>query len=138
MPDDAEVEALIRSFEDGSLPRSDWTHEKHLIVALWYLRRQPKDIATQLIREGIQRHNRMHGREAGYHETITLAWVAVVGGFLAARNPAQPIGELAVALLDDCGDKDFLLRYYSREVLLSHAARTSWVPPDRRPIESTR
>ena len=132
---DADIEALVRAFDDGSLPRSEWTHDSHLLVALWYLSRHPRDRATHLVREGIRRYNHLHGRDSAYHETITLAWLAVVARFLAGSDRAGPISVLAGMLLDDCGDKDHLLRYYSREALMSDEARRAWIPPDRRPIE---
>ena len=135
MRTDADIEALVRSFEDGSLPRSEWTHASHLLVALWYMSRHPRDRATRLVRDGIRRYNHLHGRDSGYHETITLAWVAVVARFLTRSDRDGPISALARTLLNDCGDKDFLLRYYSREVLMSDEARRAWIPPDRRPIE---
>ena len=34
MRTDAEIEALVRSFEDRTLPRPEWTHHAHLTVAL--------------------------------------------------------------------------------------------------------
>jgi hypothetical protein len=135
MKTDAEIEALVRSFEDGSLPCSEWTHASHLLVGLWYLSRHPRDQATTLVRDSIRRYNHLHGRDSGYHETITLAWLAVIAGFLAGCDRALPISALAATLIDGCGDKDYLLRYYSRELLMSDAARQGWVPPDLRPIE---
>ncbi len=94
----AEIEALVRSFEDGSLPRSEWTHASHLLVGLWYLSRHPRDQATILMRDGIRRYNHIHGRDAGYHETITLAWLAVIARFLAGCDRALPIAAMAAAL----------------------------------------
>ena len=46
---DTEIEAMIRCFEDGSLPRSEWTHARHLVMALWYIRRLDRDEATGLM-----------------------------------------------------------------------------------------
>lgn len=132
---DADIEALVRSFEDLSLPRSEWTHASHLFVALWYLRHHPRDRATGLMRDGLRRFNHVHGRDSGYHETITLAWLAVIAGYLAGSGPDRPIADLAGRLIDECGDKDHLLGYYSRDVLMSDKARRDWVPPDLRPIE---
>ena len=135
MENDAAIEALVRAFEDGSLPKARWTHQAHLTVALWYLRRYPRPEATERIREGIQAYNGRHGNAAGYHETITLAWVAVVARFLAEHDRGQPLSSLTAALLEACGGKDHLLVYYSDRVLMSEEARRTWVPPDRRPIE---
>jgi hypothetical protein len=131
MMTDAEIEAFIRSFENCSLPRAEWTHQRHLIVALWYLTRRQEAQATQLIREGIQRYNLSQGNPTGYHETITLAWVAVVQRFLAARDRTQPVSDLAEELLTSCGTKDYLLRYYTEHILMSDKARHHWIPPDR-------
>ena len=83
---DEEIERFIRLFEETSLPRSDWTHGKHLIVALVYLVRHRRDEATERIRHGIQRLNHHYGNLTGYHETITLAWIAVVSRFLDQRQ----------------------------------------------------
>src|SRR5262249_33671464 len=114
---------------------ADWTHREHLTVALWYLSRHPRLEATRLIREGIRRYNEGHGNTTGYHETITLAWVAVITDFLAGRRHSQPLSVPLAALLEECGDKDHLLQFYSREVLMSEGARRGWIPPDLRPIE---
>ncbi len=128
---DGEIEAMIRCFEDGSLPRSQWTHTRHLVMALWYLRRHGREIATRMIREGIQCYNERHRNPIGYHETITLAWIAVINGFLGQRDSNLPVSSLAAGLLKECGDRDYLLRFYSRERLFSDEARVRWLPPDR-------
>ena len=133
---DAAITALVRAFEDCSLPKADWTHSAHLTVALTYLRRFGREEATRRMRSGLQRYNGCVGTTGlGYHETITLAWVAVVADFLLRHDCRQPLAELARDLVAACGDKHFLRRYYSDGVLLSEAARRDWVPPDRRPFD---
>ncbi len=84
---DSDIESFIRAFEDGSLPKSEWTHSNHLVMALWYLTRHDRDEAIRLIRTGIQRYNERKRNFTGYHETITLAWVAVIERFLGAHRP---------------------------------------------------
>jgi hypothetical protein len=124
------IESFIRAFEDGSLSKSEWTHSRHLVMALWYLRHHNRDEATSLIQDGIQRFNERQGNLTGYHETITLAWVAVIEQFLSVRNIDEPVSVLAGELLRQCGDKNYLLRFYSRERLFSDQARHRWVAPD--------
>jgi hypothetical protein len=131
---DARIEDFIRAFEDCSLPRSAWTHRQHLIMALYYLRRYPRDQATLRIRDGIRRYNESHGNTTGYHETITLAWVEVISRFLAGSDRSRPVSSLARSLLDSCGHKDYLLKFYSKDALLSEEARRRLVPPDLGPI----
>ena len=127
---DAYIESFIRAFEARSLSRSEWTHFRHLVMALWYMRRHSRDEATRLIRDGIQRYNECQGNFTGFHETITLAWVKLIGRFLAASDVNQPISVLAGELLEQYGHKDYLLRFYTRERLFSDHARAGWVPPD--------
>ena len=129
-----DIDALVGAFRDGTLPRAEWTHREHLLVALWFLRRFPRGEATALLRQAIQRYNAHNGNTAGYHETITRAWVAVVARFLAGRDPGEPLADAAQALVAECGDKNYLLRYYSSAVLFSDAARHAWVPPDVQPL----
>jgi hypothetical protein len=136
MTTDAEIETLVRAFEDCTLPRAGWTHQKHLTVALWYLRHYARDQATERIREGIRRFNLSHGNTTGYHETITLAWVAVIDRFLARNDHGQPLSLLVRGLLEQCGDKGYLRWFYTEDVLMSDEARRSWVPPDLCPLES--
>jgi hypothetical protein len=135
MKTDAQIEALVRGFEACTLPRSEWIHRAHLTVALWYLRRHPRAEATRRIREGIKAYNASQGNPVGYHETITLAWIAVVTRFLAEHDRGQPLSGLAGRLLEACGDKDHLLVYYSEGALKSEEARRGWVAPDVRPFE---
>jgi hypothetical protein len=127
---DLYIESFIRAFENGSLSRPEWTHSRHFVMALWYLRRHNREEATGLIRAGIQRHNERQGNLTGYHETITLAWIIVIERFLAVRDLDVPLSVLAGELLAQCGNKDYLLRFYSRERLFSDEARHRWVPPD--------
>lgn len=126
-----EIEALVRAFEECTLPHAAWTHREHLTVALWYLRRHGRDEAMRRMRSGILRFNGHYGRLSGYHETITLAWMAVIADFLSGRDEGQSIADLTKDLIEVCGDKEYLLRYYSRDVLMCHAARHGWVEPDQ-------
>lgn len=133
---DAEIAELVQAFESCTLPRSEWKHAAHITVALWYLRRLPRAQATGRLRQGIQRYNAVNGNGLAYHETITLAWIAVVARFLADCDFGQSLAALTHSLVERCGDQHYLQRHYSRAVLMSEAARRAWVPPDLAPFES--
>ena len=132
---DEEIERFIGQFEETSLPRSEWTHPMHLMVALVYLVRHGRDEATERIRRGIQRLNHHYGNDTGYHETVTLAWIVVICRFLEGRRECESLSILSRELIEECGARDYLLRYYSRNVLMSSEARRTWVRPDRSPID---
>ena len=137
--DDAAVRRVGAGLLDRSLPRADWTHEAHLAVCLWLLReRRDIDLPAELPAI-IASYNESVGGEnsdtAGYHETITQAYIRLVGGFLAAHERGQSLVELVNAFLGSpLGHREALLAHYSRELLFSIDARKRWVEPDLAPI----
>ena len=62
-----------------NLTKGGWTHEAHLLVALWHLHNHAVDEATCLLRARIISYNVAVGTEnssaSGYHETMTLFWI---------------------------------------------------------------
>ena len=130
----AEVERLMREFEGCTLPRAEWTHHAHLTVALWYLMRHTEADATTLIRDGIKLYNKACGVEttptSGYHETMTLFYIRAIRRYLAMAETDCSFVSLLNGLIETCGDRNFPLEYYSRERLMSYAARIAWIEPD--------
>jgi hypothetical protein len=135
----AEVLSLLREFEACRLPRTEWTHHAHLVVALCYLIRYEEAEATRRIRLGIWSYNKACGikqtKTGGYHETITLFYIRVIGKFLSAASLDCTLAALANSLIYSCGDKNLPLEYYSRERLMSWEARTGWLEPDIKALE---
>lgn len=135
VPGGLNIEALVQAFENSTLPREDWNHRAHLTVALWYLKQHPRDEAARRIRLGIQRYNQQSGNGIAYHETMTVAWMAIVARFLRHVDRGQSLAELAEHLTRNFCNKNLLSLFYNRERLMSAEARCRWVPPDLRPIE---
>jgi hypothetical protein len=136
---DADIEALATQFAAAAIPATAWTHHAHLTVATWHVARYGSDAALDRLRAGIRRLNAAHGTidsdTRGYHETITCAFVRLLAAFLAARPPGEPLAATLAALLaDPLAARDVLLRHYSRERLLSVAARRGWIEPDLAPL----
>jgi hypothetical protein len=129
-----EVESLVRAFEACTLPRPEWTHQAHLTVALWYLAHCSGREATARIRNGIKRYNAANGvqmtKDGGYHETITLFWICAISKYLLLADAGCSFVELANGMIARFSDGRLPLEYYSRELLMSWRARTSWVAPD--------
>ena len=131
--DEAEVLGLVRSFEEATIPHDDWKHAEHLVVALYYLTRHDLDTAYGKMRSGIL-NLLEHGfkvdltREMPYHETITIFWIRTVAEFNASKNGAtllKKANEVAYKW-----DKDYPLKFYSRELLFSDEARARFVEGD--------
>jgi hypothetical protein len=135
----AQIETVVHGFQWCTLPRERWTHAAHLTVALWYHVRLPWPHAEQLIRLGIKRFNQSHGipttPTGGYHETITLFWIHMVRKYLDEVR-TQKLSALCLfnTLIERYGRPDLPFEYYSREHLMSPAARAAWVDPDQKAL----
>jgi hypothetical protein len=135
-----EIEALVGGFESRTLPLARWSHQAHLTVGIWYLMRMTAAAATPLIRDGIKRYNASQGvpnsDTRGYHETITRFYIWSIGKFLDLAGPAGSLVDLTNRLIaSEHGSKQYPFRYYSRDRLLSVAARHGWVEPDLMPLD---
>ncbi len=119
---------FLAAFEAAAIPRPEWTHEAHVRMAWLYLTRLGFADALEKVRAGIQKLNARIGSPDGYHETISVAYVAVIASRLRegenyeafrGRNP-------------DLFDRTFpaLLRHYSPERLDSAEARQAFIEPD--------
>ena len=130
---DEEVFLLVRAFEERSLAKADWTHAAHLTVGLYYCLHASFGMAKNLMRDGIYWLNDAHGtpntESSGYHETLTVFWMKTIDAFLAAGDRGKGLAALANELVADC-DARLPLKYYSRELLFSPAARAAYVAPD--------
>jgi hypothetical protein len=134
---DAEIVRIGHGLLDRSLQKSEWIHAAHFAAALWLLRSPSADALREmpgLIRaynEATGVANTDHG---GYHETITLGSLRAARAWLADR-PNRPLHEvLAELLASEYGNRDWLLKYWSKAVLFSVAARRAWVEPNLRAL----
>jgi hypothetical protein len=133
--DDAEIEHLGERFLARRLPKEEWTHEAHLATTTWLLLCRPDVDVDKELPDLIRRYNESVGGvnsdSEGYHETITRVFLHGVRLFLSEADPAEPLHELVnELLLSPMGRRDWPLRFYSRERLLSVEARCDLVPPD--------
>ncbi|HKP70774.1 MAG TPA: hypothetical protein VJV05_15910 [Pyrinomonadaceae bacterium] len=128
-----EVIDLVRSFEDATIAHDDWKHAEHLVVALYYVTKHDVEVACSKMREGIM--NLLENgfkvdlkKEMPYHETITVFWMRTVADFNASKNGSsllEKANEVAYKW-----DKDYPLKFYTRDVLFSDEARGRFVEPD--------
>jgi hypothetical protein len=130
-------ETFLRAFESCTLPFGEWRHRAHLKVAYLYLRELSFDGALAKARKNIQRYNAAtntpEGLERGYHETITVSWLRLVHFALGERGPAASADEF-VEREASVLNKEALLRFYSREQLISWRAKSEFVAPDLAPF----
>jgi hypothetical protein len=108
-------------------------------MGTWHVARLGPDAALARLRAGIRALNAAHGTvdsdTRGYHETITCAYVRLLGAFVATRPAGEAIDATVAAVLASAlAARDVLMRHYSRERLFSVAARRAWVEPDLEPL----
>ena len=129
-----EIEALIERFEAGELPKAEWTHAAHLVVAICYSLKHEREQAMNLVREFIIRHNESVGTlntdSSGYHETITGFWMWLAASFLERNKNLNRAEACNVFIRSEYGGSRYPLNYYSEELLFSVRARKEWVLPD--------
>ena len=120
-----------------TLPRDEWTHEAHLAATIYLVVKHPEIDLEAELRGIISRFNEsVGGRNTdteGYHHTITHAYLRGIRLFLAAADATRPIHELVNELLmSPMGRRDWPLRFWSKQRLMSIEARRGLVAPDLR------
>jgi hypothetical protein len=131
---------IVEKFEKGTLPKSDWTHEAHLIVGLYHAAMFQEE-AMSLMREKIKSYNEKVGTpntiSSGYHETLTYFWLWAVKQFCSKNG----LIEFNQATIDDLlwteelANRNLWLNYYSKEKMMTVEARLAFCPPDIRPLD---
>ena len=118
-----------------TLPRDEWTHEAHLAATTYLILKHPEIDLDKDLPGLIRRYNESVGGvnddTQGYHDTITRAFLRGVRLFLEEADIGRPIHELANELLmSPMGRRDWPLRFWSKDRLMSVEARRGFVPPD--------
>ena len=127
------VEVTIAAFESGVIPLDQFNHRAHVTVAYLYLTTCGESEALDRMRAGIHGFNAAHKVPAtptsGYHETVTVAWMKLIGAAIRAYGPEAE----AAAFLEQhphllC--RTLLRAFYTRELIMSAEARQRFVEPD--------
>jgi hypothetical protein len=130
---------FLESFERGTWPKSAWNHAAHVAVAACYLIEYPDEDATGHMRHGIRHYNQCVGTvnsdHSGYHETITVFWLAIVKARLRELADSLPrIDAVRMLVTQLAPQRELFHEYYSFDVVRSVEARKSWVAPDAKPM----
>ncbi|HKO99290.1 MAG TPA: hypothetical protein VJU86_19985 [Pyrinomonadaceae bacterium] len=97
---EAEIEAVVRGFEECTTNKEVFTHRQHLTVAVWYLWHSPED-ALEKMRTGLLRFISHHQVDPGkYKEDLTVAWMDLTKKTLAELPEGIPLIEVTNAVLD--------------------------------------
>jgi hypothetical protein len=123
-------EEFLSALERCELPAEAFTHAAHVRAAYLYLRAGGFDAALGRIRTAIRRYAAHLGRADKYHETITVAYLALIQQRLSERGDAGG-WTLFREQNQDLFEPDLLLGHYRRSELESELARRIFVLPRR-------
>jgi hypothetical protein len=122
---------LLAGFESQLLPDDAFHHREHVRVAWMYVQRDGVARAMATFSDALKRFAVAKGKPNLYHETITFAYLLLIGERLA-RKPAATWEEFAKENPDLLTWKPGVLdRYYTDSLLWSDLARATFVMPDR-------
>lgn len=134
-----EYRRLVEAFESTTLLATEWTHQAHLAIAIWYVFHHGSGMALDKLRKNIRQFNEAKGTpntdQRGYHETITRFWVWNTHQFLRKQTQKNLALILHDFIASPFGKKDYPLTYYRTSRLFSVDARITYLPPDRKPLD---
>jgi hypothetical protein len=125
---------FLRALESCELPPSEFGHAAHLRAAYLYLQQADFIRALERIRRAIRNYATCLGKPDRYHETITVAYVALIQQHICERGDGG-------GWLDFARDNPELLEpgllnhFYPKAQLASEMARRVFLlPSPRRPV----
>jgi hypothetical protein len=107
-------------------------HREHVQLTWLAVRRYGTGAAIRLVADGIARTARYANVPQKYHETMSRAWVELVG-YHATGDTSADFDAFA-ARFPELLNKRLLGEYYRSSTLASAQARAGWVEPDLRPL----
>jgi predicted metal-dependent hydrolase len=119
---------FLRALEKCELPESAFGHAAHVRAAYLYLRAEEFSGALERMRRAIRNFARHLGKPERYHETITVAYLALIQQHMCQRGDG---GGWAAF---ECDNPELLrpgllLEYYPKAQLESDLARRVFVLP---------
>lgn len=127
---EASIEGELLALETGALDPAMFPHPEHVRLGYEMLGRYPFGEAVKRFSQGLRLLAAKGGRPEVYHETITVAFLAVIGERRARREHHS--WEDFRSKNDDLLDKRCLERWYDAEDLRSEVARETFCLPGPR------
>ena len=117
---------FLAALESGALPEADFDHAGHVRAAWLYLQQGSFPQALGRMSAALRNYAAVLGKPDRYHETITVAYLALINERLALRGDGggwRAFLEQNHELLD----RRLLTHYYRPETLASPAARRVFI-----------
>ena len=113
---------FLAALEAATLPESAFTHREHVRAAYLYLRRGSFGAALDAMAAALRRYAAAQGRPDRYHETMTVAFMALINERLAGDGDPGSWPAFAACHPDLLG-RGLLAAYYPAAFLADERAR---------------
>jgi hypothetical protein len=119
---------LLHAFLRGEVDNRSFHHADHVRVGFELLRRHAFPVAVATFCAALKEIAARAGNPRAYHETITVAFLALIAEHMTARD--YPDFETFAAANPELMDRQVLGRWYRVERLQSDVARRTFILPD--------
>jgi hypothetical protein len=119
---------FLHALETCSLPEQEFGHAAHVRAAYLYLQQGAFASALLRLTSSIRRYAAAQGRPGRYHETMTVAYLALIQQHIGERGDGGGWPGFADAN-PELFERGLLLRFYPRAQLESDLARRSFLLP---------
>jgi hypothetical protein len=124
---------FLAALEACTLPECEFDHAAHVRAGYLYLRAGSFGAAIDRMAAAIRRYATSLGKPERYHDTITIAYLALIRRHLVEGGDRGGWPAFAAAN-PELLDRTLLLRFFSKAQLESAAARRVFVLPDGIPV----
>ena len=129
---DDDDSAFLAALEAGTLPPAAFDHRGHLRAGFLYLKAHDFPGACvamkRAMKRAVQGFARALGKEGLYHETLTIAYLALIAERLAEEPRDIGFGRF-LERYPELTSREYFERYYPRGTLDAPEARTTFVLP---------
>lgn len=127
-PDAGDDAEFLAALEAGTLAPARFDHRGHLRAGFLYLRREDFPGACVAMKRAIRAFAATLGKATLYHETLTVAYLALIAERLA-EEPAELGFDAFLARYPELLDRAYFARYYSAAELEHPEMRATFVLP---------
>jgi hypothetical protein len=124
---------LLAQFGSTELPLDQWNHRLHVRIVFLHLLESPFSEALANFRAALRSYNEAHSvpdhLASGYHETLTVAWFALIAARFAQSREITDSNSFCGAF-PELLDRALLRRFYSADRITTWMAKREFVPPD--------
>ena len=121
---------LLAAFEATTLPLAAFDHRAHVRVGYLYLQRYGLGAAIERFGRALRAFAAANGKDGLYHETITVAFLALINERIAESGSKR--WEDFAASNGDLMNRNSLAQFYAPEELAAPEARRVFRLPRRR------